>query len=186
MELTERLRWSTNAAATPARAAAADIPALVREYSPLLFRVANSIVRSPAEAEDIVQDTFVRVLEHAGKLADVIDMRVWLVRIAWRLALDRSRRTRPQQLDELFARSLTARDLPADQVLAESRRMHAVLAEIDRLPAKEREVLLLSAMEELSTASIAEILGRSESATRALLHRARTRLKQRLVKGDHA
>jgi RNA polymerase sigma-70 factor, ECF subfamily len=47
------------------------------------------------------------------------------------------------------------------------------------LPGREREVLLLSAMEELSTAEIGKVLGRSESSVRSLLFRARTRLKQR-------
>lgn len=163
----------------------ADVPALVAEFSPLLFRVAHSVVHSRTEAEDVVQDTFVRVLQH-GRLADVLDMRVWLVRIAWNLALDRRRRKRPDQMDELFAQSLVARNLPADQALAETRRTQTVLAQIDRLPRGEREVLLLSAMEELTTAAMAQVLGRSESATRALLFRARTRLKQRLAKGGHA
>ena len=161
----------------------ADVPALVAEFSPLLFRVAHSVVRSRADAEDVVQDTFVRVLRQGVKLGAVLDMRVWLVRIAWNLALDRRRRRRPEQMDEVFARSLVARDLPADKALAETRRMQVVLAEIDRLPRGEREALLLSAMEELSTAAMAEVLGRSESGTRALLFRARTRLKERLARG---
>lgn len=188
MTLTEsyRLAPQADSKAEGARVyTVADMPALVREYTPLLFRVAHSVVRSRAEAEDVVQDTFVRVLQHK-RLAEVLDMRVWLVRIAWNLSLDRTRRKRPEQLDEVFAQSLVARDLPADQALAETRRMQAVLAEIDRLPGKEREVLLLSAMDELSTAAMAQVLGRSESATRALLFRARTRLKERLMKGGKA
>ncbi len=106
-------------------------------------------------------------------------MRVWLVRIAWNLALDRRRRKRPEQMDEVFAGTLVGPGVPADQALAEARRMAHVLQEMERLPRKEREVLLLSAMEELGTTEIAAVLGRSESATRALLFRARTRLKER-------
>lgn len=162
-----------------------DIGALVGTYSPLLFRVVHSILRSRSEAEDAVQDVFLRVLAHREKLADIADMRVWLVRIAWNLALDRKRRIRPDQMDESFVRELVARDLPADEALAEARRMQTVLAEIDRLPKAERQVLLLSAVDELGTPAMAEVLGRSESATRALLFRARTRLKERLAKGGH-
>jgi RNA polymerase sigma-70 factor (ECF subfamily) len=162
-----------------------DIAALVGTYSPLLFRVVHSILRSRSEAEDAVQDVFLRVLAHREKLADIADMRVWLVRIAWNLALDRKRRIRPDQMDESFVQALVARDLPADEALAEARRMQTVLAEIDRLPKAERQVLLLSAVDELGTPAMAEVLGRSESATRALLFRARTRLKQRLAKGGH-
>lgn len=161
-----------------------DLAGLVGTYSPLLFRVAHSVLRSRAEAEDAVQDVFVRVMERRGSLATVRDMRVWLVRIAWNLALDRRRRIRPEQFDEGFAESLVARDLPADEALSEARRMRAVLREMERLPKGERHVLLLSVIEELGTAEMAEVLGRSESAVRALLFRARTRLRERLEKGE--
>ena len=161
-----------------------DFAELVGTYSPLLFRVAHSILRSRAEAEDAVQDVFVRVMEHRGSLAAVRDMRVWLVRIAWNLALDRRRRIRPEQFDEGFAEGLVARDLPVDEALNEARRMKSVLREMERLPKGERHVLLLSAIEELGTAEMAEVLGRSESAVRALLFRARTRLRERLERGE--
>ena len=87
-----------------------DLAALVETYSSLLFRVAHSVLRSRSEAEDVVQDVFVRVLEHRGSLPVIRDMRVWLVRIAWNLAIDRRRRIRPEQFDEGFAESLVARE----------------------------------------------------------------------------
>ncbi|MGA7159229.1 MAG: sigma factor, partial [Acidobacteriaceae bacterium] len=104
-------------------AAELDLPALVHAYSALLFRVAHSILRNRAESEDVVQDVFLRVLEydrkaHQQKLPDIRDLRVWLVRITWNLALDRRRRIRPDQLDEPFAASLVAKTIPADQALA--------------------------------------------------------------------
>lgn len=162
---------------------AIDLTALVETYSALLFRVAHSVLRSSNEAEDVVQDVFVRVLEHRLELVVVRDMRVWLVRIAWNLALDRRRRIRPKQMDERFAEGLAGRNIPADEALAEARHMKAVLEAIERLPKGEREVLLLSALEELETAEMAKVLGRSESAVRALLFRARARLRERLAKG---
>jgi RNA polymerase sigma-70 factor, ECF subfamily len=161
-----------------------DLADLVETYSPLLFRVAHSVLRSRAEAEDAVQDVFVRVLEHQRSLATVRDMRVWLVRIAWNLAIDRRRRIRPEQMDAEFAQSLVASSVPADEALHEAQRMIAVLCELERLPKGERHVLLLSAIEELGTAEMAEVLGRSESAVRALLFRARTRLRERLENGE--
>src|SRR5712672_4400376 len=85
-----------------------DLAALVETYSSLLFRVAHSVLRGRAEAEDVVQDVFVRVLEHRRSLPEVRDMRVWLIRIAWNLAIDRKRRKRPAQLDETFAESLAS------------------------------------------------------------------------------
>ena len=162
-----------------------DLAALVETYAALLFRVAHSVLRSPAEAEDVVQDVFVRVLEHRHSLHTVRDMRVWLIRIAWNLAIDRRRRIRPEQLDEAFAQSLDGNNVPADRAMDEAQRMNAVLCELERLPKAERHILLLSAIEELGTAEIAEVLGKSESAVRALLFRARTRLRERLEKrGD--
>src|SRR5882762_5981586 len=161
-----------------------DLAALVETYSPLLFRVAHSVLRSRAEAEDVVQDVFVRVLEHRRSLTAVRDMRVWLVRVAWNLAIDRRRRIRPAQFDEGFAESLVARNLPADEALTEAQRLRSVLRELERLPKAERDVLLLSVVEELGTAEMAEVLGRSESAVRALLFRSRTRLRERLEEGE--
>jgi RNA polymerase sigma-70 factor (ECF subfamily) len=157
-----------------------DVAALVETYSRLLFRVAHSVLRSRAEAEDVVQDVFVRVIERRRSLQAIRDMRVWLVRIAWNLALDRRRRIRPEQMDESFAEGLAANTAPADERLSEAERIKAVLREMERLPRAERHILLLSAIEELGTAEMAQVVGRSESAVRALLFRARTRLRERL------
>jgi RNA polymerase sigma-70 factor (ECF subfamily) len=157
-----------------------DLAALVETYSTLLYRVAYAILRNRHEAEDVVQDAFVRVLEHRRTLPEVRDLRVWLVRIAWNLALDRRRRVRPDQLDASFAAALVGQSVPADQAVDEARRMQAVLAEMEKLPKAERHVLVLSAVDELGTAEMAEVLGKSESAVRALLFRARTRLRERL------
>ena len=160
-----------------------DLEALVETYAALLFRVAHSVLRSRAEAEDTVQDVFMRVLEHRRSLSAVQDMRVWLIRIAWNLAIDRRRRVRPEQLDENFVNNLVAMHVPADRAMDEAQRMKSVLGEMDRLPKAERQILLLSAVEELSTTEMAKVVGRSESAVRALLFRARARLCERLEKG---
>jgi RNA polymerase sigma-70 factor, ECF subfamily len=160
-----------------------DLAALVEAYSSLLFRVVHSVLRNRAEAEDVVQDVFVRVLEHRRRLPEVREMRVWLVRIAWNLALDRRRRIRPEQFDHGFVEGLVSRDLPADEAVNEDRRMKAVLREMERLPRAERDVLTLAAIEDLGTAEMAEVLGRSESAVRGLLFRARARLRERLEEG---
>ncbi len=163
-----------------------DLTALVQTYSALLFRVAHSILRNRAESEDVVQDVFLRVLEHRSKLPAIRDLRVWLVRITWNLAIDRRRRIRPDQLDEPFAASLVAHSIPADQALSDARQIAVTLGEIERLPQAERHALLLSAIDELSITEISTILHRSESAVRALLFRARTRLRERLEKGKPA
>ena len=175
----ERVPAEPTETAGPTDIAEPDLTALVRDYSGLLYRVALSVLRNPAEAEDVVQDAFLRVLQRRHSLAAVIDIRPWLVHIAWNLALDRVRRARPSQLDDLFAAGLVSADLPADQALAEAGQIKQVLRAMERLPKKERQALLLSAMDELSTAEIGDILGRSESSVRSLLFRARAHLRQR-------
>jgi RNA polymerase sigma-70 factor (ECF subfamily) len=83
-------------------------------------------------------------------------------------------------MDDLFTEALVSADLPADEALAEAGRIRQVLGAIERLPKRERQALLLSAMDELSTAEIGAVLGRSESSVRSLLFRARAHLRQRL------
>ena len=173
-------------ALAPATEADTTLAALVETYSTLLFRVAHSVLRNPTEAEDIVQDAFVRVMEHRRALPEVRDLRVWLVRITWNLALDRRRRIRPEQMDEAFAHTLVGRNTPADVALDDARELARVFREIDRLPRAERLVLLLSAIDELDTRELSQVLNKSESAIRALIFRARTRLRQRLTKGGKA
>jgi RNA polymerase sigma-70 factor (ECF subfamily) len=182
----QSLGWFAAERVEAAAQAGPDLAGLVRDYSGLLYRVALSVLRNAAEAEDVVQDTFVRVLQQKGKLGAVVEVRPWLVRIAWNLALDRRRRVRPQQMDEGFAAGLVSRELAADEAVVEAARMRRVLSAIERLPGREREALLLSAMEELSTAEIGAVMGRSESSVRALIFRARRRLRERLERGGEA
>ena len=173
-------------AQAPAQALAQpSLPALVQTHASTLFRVAHSTLRSRSEAEDVVQEVFLRILQRPHALAEIRDLRVWLIRIAWNLAIDRRRRIRPQQIDARFAESLIAPTIPADRALGDAQRMNAVLQELERLPTAERHVLLLTAVDELDTREIAAVLERSESAVRALLSRARTRLRERLQKHEH-
>jgi RNA polymerase sigma-70 factor, ECF subfamily len=154
----------------------AKVTALVTEYSTTLYRVAYSVTRNAADAEDVVQETFLRVLRHADKLSEVRDYRVWLVRITWNLVLDRKRRakTRPQvdNFDEL-ARILPADELSAEKLAITAQRHARILRLIETLPEREREVLLLSAVKELSTVEIALVLQTTESTIRSRLYRAR-------------
>lgn len=155
------------------------ITALVAEYSATLYRVAYSVMRNSAEAEDAVQEAFLRVLKHREKLGEIRDLRVWLVRITWNVVLDRKRRvkTRPENDDIAdFARVLPSADPRADDDLISSQEHARILGLIDKLPAKERQALLLSAVEELSTAEIASALGTTESSVRSRIFRARREL----------
>ena len=88
------------------------LAALVDQYAGTLYRVAFSVLRNPADAEDAVQEAFLRVLRHRDTLDEVRDHRVWLIRIVWNIVLDRKRRakTRPETDDV----AELARVLPSD------------------------------------------------------------------------
>lgn len=161
------------------------ITALVAEYSTMLYRVAYSVTRNAAEAEDIVQETFLRVLKHREKLSEIRDARVWLVRIAWNLALDHKRRakTRPETEDIAdFARILPSSERRVEDEVISTEEYARILELIDKLPEKERKALLLSAMDELSTAEIAAVCSTTESSIRSRIFRARRELASLLAR----
>ncbi len=70
------------------------LAALVDQYAGALYRVAFSVLRNAADAEDAVQEAFLRVLRHRQTLGEVRDHRVWLIRSVWNIVLDRKRRTK--------------------------------------------------------------------------------------------
>jgi RNA polymerase sigma-70 factor (ECF subfamily) len=154
----------------------ATLAALVDQYSGTLYRVAYSVLRNPSDAEDAVQEAFMRVLRHRDTLHEVRDCRVWLIRIVWNVVLDRKRRakTRPETDDVAeLAWVLPAEGLSAEERVSAAQHHAHVLRCVEKLPTKEREVLLLSAFEELTSVEIAGVLGITESSVRSRLFRAR-------------
>ena len=167
------------------RAEDAAISALVDQYAGALYRVAYSVLRNSTDAEDAVQEAFLRVLRHRDTLDDVRDHRVWLIRIVWNIVLDRKRRakTRPETDDvSELARVLPSTGLSAEELAAAAEHHAHVLGCVEQLPAKEREVLLLSAFEELTSVEIAAVLDITESSVRSRLFRARNLMAELL---DH-
>jgi RNA polymerase sigma-70 factor (ECF subfamily) len=157
--------------------------AMVYQYSALLSRVARSVTRNASEAEDVVQETFLRALHHHNKLAELRDTRTWLIRITWNLALDRKRRAKTRRQADNFeevSRSLITGGMSADAALIGAQRHAGILDIIDTLPAREREVFLLSAVNELSTVEIARVLQTTDSTIRSRLYRARKRSRSSL------
>ncbi|MGA2205885.1 MAG: RNA polymerase sigma factor [Terracidiphilus sp.] len=168
----------TSALNNEARLRAADdaLAALVGQYAGSLYRVAYSVLRNSADAEDVVQEAFLRVLRHRQTLGEIRDHRVWLIRIVWNIVLDRKRRakTRPETDDVAeLARVLPSKGLSAEEIAAAAQHHAHVLACVDRLPSKERQVLMLSAFEELTSVEISAVLGITESSVRSRLFRAR-------------
>src|SRR5438270_2693041 len=163
-------------------AVAPEIESLVREHSRLVFRIAYSVVRNHADAEDVVQEVFLRVARHGAQ--GINDAKAWISRIAWRASVDRFRnlgRAEQEEFDErLHGPSLRRPDAEQETISRET------LALLDRmiatLPKKERDALLLTSIEELSSAEAAQVLGTTETSVRARAFRARQRLLQKLQK----
>jgi RNA polymerase sigma-70 factor (ECF subfamily) len=173
------LDHSEIAAGLSSEASATAIAALVDEYAGTLYRVAYSVLRNAADAEDAVQETYIRVLRHRDTLGEIRDARVWLVRIVWNVVLDRKRRakTRPETDDIAdLARQLPAAGLSAEERVTSAQHHEHVLRAVAQLPEKEQRVLILSAFEELSSVEIAQVLGTTESTIRSRLFRARNLL----------
>ena len=185
--LTWTLGRSVGQSEGEAAASLSEISGFATHHSALLFRVAFSVLRQASEAEDVVQETFLRVLKNQGKLASIENPRIWLVRIAWNLALDRKRRLRAAPLFEEAEEILNNRpsqDSSAETSMGAAQGCARILRMIDTLPRKEQKVLRLSALEELGTPEIAAILKTTESSVRSCLFRARQRLRERMEREE--
>jgi RNA polymerase sigma-70 factor, ECF subfamily len=146
--------------------------ALVERQSRLLFRVVYTVLRNPNDAEDVVQEAFLKVLKN-GSWLKMLDERAFLARVAWRIALNRKSRGRATPPVQELQASTPETDVIAAE---ETRRMHAL---IDGLPEKLRQPLTLFALEELSTAEIAAILEEPEGTIRRRVAEARGLLRQK-------
>src|SRR5689334_18801952 len=140
----------------------------------LLFTVAHEMLGSAADAEDVLQETWLR---WAGvDLETVRDQRAYLVRIATRQALTRLRtlgRRRESYVGPWLPEPLlTAPDVAEDVVLADSVSM-AMLLVLETLPPTERAVFVLREVFDLDYDEIAEAVGKSPAAVRQIAHRAR-------------
>jgi RNA polymerase sigma-70 factor (ECF subfamily) len=161
------------------------IEKLVREHSRLVYRIAYAVLRLHHDAEDATQETFMRVLRYSPRLAAVADPKTWLARIAWRVAVDRSKRRRHRQeipLDdpEKPIPEMASSDVSADATLQGSQFEAALEKLITALPEKLRAPLILSALQEMSPREIAATLGINEAAVRSRVFRARQILKEKL------
>lgn len=158
---------------------------LVREHSRLVYRIAYAVLRRHHDAEDATQETFMRVLRYSSKLAAVEDPKTWLARIAWRVAVDRSRqrgRTREIPLEDPEKPiEVASSETPADETLHGSQVSVALERMIAALPEKLREPLVLSTIEEMSPRQVAATLGTNEAAVRSRVFRARQILREKLA-----
>jgi RNA polymerase sigma-70 factor (ECF subfamily) len=158
---------------------------LVRQHSRLVYCIAYAALRSHHDAEDATQETFLRVLRCSHKLAKVKNHKTWLARIAWRVAVDRSRqRGRKQEVPledpEKPVAELPSPGAPADEAMHGSQVGTMLERLIAALPEKLRQPLILSAIVEMSPREVAATLGINEAAVRSRVFRARQILRQKL------
>lgn len=159
---------------------------LVREHSRLVYRIAYAVLRNQHDAEDATQETFLRVLKYASKLDTVEEPKTWLARIAWRVAVDRTKaRGRRQEIalddPEKDGIEVESTEASAAEQLAAKQIGGALQKLIAALPSNLREPLILSTIEEMSPSEVAKTLGISEAAVRSRVFRARQILKEKLA-----
>jgi len=169
---------------------------IMRRYNQRLYRVTRAILRDESEAEDVIQDAYVRAYQHLDQFAGLAPFSIWLTRIAVHEALRRlQQRKRSQQFEETgqdedgFMNS--SRTSTADAVIAETSpdpEQRAAIAELGKLleeavldlPAPYRTVIMLRDIEELSTAETATALELTEENVKVRLHRGRALMRDHL------
>lgn len=162
---------------------------LMRRYNRRLFRAVRSILLSDDDAEDVVQDAYVRAYTHLHQFEGRSSFATWLTRIAIHEALARKRESRrvveidaiedSQEAEMKFLKS-TARN-PEEVTL--DRSVSTMLEEaVSSLPGNYRSVFMLREIEGLSTAETAECLELSEEAVKVRLHRGRALLRREIYK----
>jgi RNA polymerase sigma-70 factor, ECF subfamily len=155
-----------------------EFEARVSESLPLAFRVAFSVLKHREDAEDIAQEAFARAHRSFRQLRDRDRFRAWLVRITWRLALNRQRNDRRRMSRELLLAAGAAQTAAAT---AEERERAAQLWQaIDVLPPKLRLVTILAGIEGHDVREVALLLGVPEGTVKSRLFLARQRLKELL------
>ena len=160
---------------------------LMRRYNQRLFRVIRSVVMNDDEAEDVLQEAWVRAYEHLDQFAGRASFSTWVTRIAFHEALARTRKNRrwtplENPEGEIMAeaeRRQTTAETPEMQ--AERSQLGRMLqAAVDGLPETYRSVFVLREVEQLSTTETAECLELSEEAVKTRLHRSRALLRRDL------
>ncbi|HWR50396.1 MAG TPA: RNA polymerase sigma factor [Bryobacteraceae bacterium] len=157
---------------------------IMRRYNQRLFRVALSIVGDPGEAEDVIQDAYVKAYTHLDQFAGEAKFSTWLTRIAVYEALARSRKSR-RQVQMPLNRDESEHEFPTNEpnpeILASEGEARALLeSAIQALPPRYQAVFMLREVEGLSTAETAQCLDIKEENVKIRLLRSRKLLRAEL------
>jgi RNA polymerase sigma-70 factor (ECF subfamily) len=165
---------------------------LVRRYDRNVFRIANHITQNREDAEDVVQDAFLKAYSNLEQFQGQSKFYTWLVRIAVNEALMRLRRRRPERMvsldedvkteDDSVPREVADWSPNPEQLYGQGELKEILTKTIQGLPASFRTVFVLRDVEGLSTEETAEALNLSIPAVKSRLLRARLQLRERLSK----
>ena len=164
---------------------------LVRRHERIVFRIVQGILNSPADSEEVLQESFLKAYTHLGEFRGQAKFRTWLIRIAINEAKMRLRKERPGRFDSIdetdpngdqFApRDLRDWDPNPEERLGSAEVTGLLERAIRALPRGYREVILLRDVEGLSTEETAEGLGIRVAATKTRLRRARLMMREYLA-----
>jgi RNA polymerase sigma-70 factor (ECF subfamily) len=167
----------------------AAIRTIVRQNNRRLFRVARSILKDDWEAEDAVQEAYVRGFSRLSEFEGRSSLSTWLTRIVVNEALGRLRKRRPtadledaERADngQLVPFPLAAPQLDPERAMAQSQLNNVLEKAIDALPDVYRVVLVARVIEELSVEETAELFDLEPATVKTRLHRARALLRREL------
>jgi RNA polymerase sigma factor (sigma-70 family) len=181
----EALKAATDAQLV-SRSKSADVEAfgeLVRRYQKPVFRIVLRMVKSPDDADDITQDTFVRAYRGLKTFKEEFDFHPWLYRIAYNQAinfLNKRKRQAAVDLDDVPERDIKTGPEPESPIQSASRQelLGRLESALDRLPEEQRTVFLLRVQDGLSYEEIAETMGTPKGTVMSRLARARMALRK--------
>lgn len=161
--------------------------ARLADSSRLAFRVAFSVLRQREDAEDVAQEAFAKAYRSFSQLRDRTRFRAWLVRMTWRMALDRQRANRRRMAREIPTggeanggnERVDQRSTPADAAVARERAEELWKA-IEALPEKFRLVVVLAGIEGHDMHEVSALLDVPEGTVKSRLFLARRQLRERL------
>lgn len=152
---------------------AREFEARLLECATVAFRVAFSVLRHREDAEDVAQDAFAHAHRTFRQLRDREKFKAWIVRMVWRLALDRRRSERRRQTREQYVASpLVTEPAQADERAAQ------LWQAIDALPDKLRIVVVLAGIEGHDMREVSSVLGIPQGTVKSRLHEARQRMRE--------
>jgi RNA polymerase sigma-70 factor (ECF subfamily) len=158
--------------------------ALMRRNNERLYRLARGILRDDGEAEEAVQEGYVRAFTHLDAFKGEASLATWLARIVLNEALARRRQRRPMvDIAELQESLTDAEQMPSpEQALARHELRRGLERAVDALPVAFRSVFMLRAVEQMSIAETAHALAIPPETVKTRLHRANKLLRQALAR----